>query len=71
MRSAAPAVDQQQRRTVPADDRVQAHVAGVYVVARERVGEVRREVRRAETEPGPSATARLEEGLIRTSFQKS
>ena len=48
-----PAVDQQQRRAVTADDRVQAHVTGVDVPAGERVGEPGREVRR----PGDGAGA--------------
>jgi hypothetical protein len=42
-----PAVDQQQRRPVASGDRVQAHVAGLDVPARERVGEAGGEVRRA------------------------
>src|SRR5215203_2406138 len=42
-----PAVHQQQRRAVTSDDRVLAQSAGVYVPARECVGEPFREVRRA------------------------
>ena len=42
-----PAVDQQQRRAVAADDRVQAHLTGVDVPAGERVGEPGGQVRRA------------------------
>ena len=42
-----PAVDEQQRRTVAADDGVQAHVADLDVPALERVGEAGGEIRRA------------------------
>ena len=42
-----PAVHQQQRRPLASDDRVQAQLTGVDVPAGERVGEPRREVRRA------------------------
>ncbi len=42
-----PAVHQQQRRPLAADDRVQAQLTGVDVLARERVREPRGEVRRA------------------------
>jgi hypothetical protein len=42
-----PAVHQQQRRPLASDDRVLAQLTGVDVPARERVGEPRREVRRA------------------------
>jgi hypothetical protein len=45
-------MDQQQRRPVTADDRVQAQLAGVDIAAGEGVGEPGREVRRPETEPG-------------------
>ena len=48
-----PAVDQQERRTLAADDGVQPQVAGVDVAARERVGEPGREVRRAGDGSGP------------------
>ena len=42
-----PAVHQQQRQPLASDDRVQAQLTGVDVAAAERVGEPRREVRRA------------------------
>ena len=49
-----PAVHQRQRRAVASDDRVQAQLTGVDVSAGEGVGEPDRQVRRPETEPGPS-----------------
>jgi hypothetical protein len=51
--AARPAVDQEQRRAVAADDGVQAHVTGLDVPAGERVGEPAWEVRR----PGDGAAA--------------
>ena len=48
-----PAMDQQQRRSLAADDGVQADVAGVDEAALEGVGEAGREIRAPATEPGP------------------
>jgi hypothetical protein len=53
-----PAVHEQQRRPLAADDRVQAHLAGVDEPAAERAPEPRGEVRRARAPP--AAAARLE-----------
>jgi hypothetical protein len=59
-----PAVDQQQRRAVAADDCVQAQVTGVDVPAGERVGEPVREARRPGDGPGPLGSRRVHEGPL-------
>jgi hypothetical protein len=66
-----PAVDQQQRRPVTADHDVQAQRPDVDIPAGEGVGEPFREVRRPETEPGPSGMGRLvEAALMRIPFSR-
>ena len=67
-----PAVHQQQRRAVAADNGMQAHLTGVDVAAAERVGEAGWEVRRARDGARPVGVGSwVDDVLMRISFRKS